>query len=60
MRAEMRYEVTVWNQSNGDVEAYRREATEEELAQLQEWYEDEPFCEVVIDNEWEAEVDGED
>ena len=60
MKTEWRYEITVWNQSNGDVVAYRRDATEEELEQMQEWYEDEPFHEVVIDNEWEVEINDED
>lgn len=53
------YEVTVWNQTNGDIEKYVRDATEEELNELYDYYEDEPYCEVVIDREWE-EVENDD
>ena len=57
MPSERRYEITVWNQTNGDVERYVREATEAEFAEIRQWYEDEPYCEVVIDSEWEVEAD---
>lgn len=52
------YEVSVWNNTNGDIEKYVSEATEEELAEIQEYFEDEPWCQVVIDREWEEEDDG--
>lgn len=52
------YEVTVWNQSNGDIEKYLSDATEEEVNELRDFYEDEPWCEVVIDREWEEIDDG--
>lgn len=53
------YEVTVWNQTNGNVEKYISEATEEELQECRDYFEDEPWCEVVIDREWEAPLDDE-
>lgn len=54
-KTEMHYEVTVWNQTNGDIERKVWDATEEELEELREWYEDEPWLEIVIDREWEVE-----
>lgn len=58
-RTEWRYEVTVWNQTNGDVEKYERDCSEERLKEIQDWYEDEPWMDVVIDREWEETVDDE-
>lgn len=52
-KTEVHFEVTVWNQTNGDIEDHIKDATEEELSELREWYEDEPWCVVVIDREWE-------
>lgn len=49
------YEVTVYNITNGDVEQYLPEATQEELDSLRDWYEDEPWFEIIIDREWEEE-----
>lgn len=47
------YEITVFNQLNGDIERYLRDATQEELDELIEWFAEEPWCEVVIDHQWE-------
>ena len=47
------YEITVWNLTNGDIEKKLRDATEEQLAELRDQLEDEPWCEVVIDRSWE-------
>ena len=47
------YEVTVWNQSNGDIMRYVSDATEAELDELRNYYDDEPWAAVVIDREWE-------
>lgn len=55
--ASPRYEITVWNNATGDVVKYARGATEAELADIEEYYGDEPGHEVVIDNEWEEEDD---
>jgi hypothetical protein len=54
---EWHYEVTVWNQTNGNVEKYLSDATEEELEECRSYFEDEPWCEVVIDRSWEEEAD---
>lgn len=55
-RMETRYEVTVWNNTNGDIEKYIAEATEEQLQECRDWFADEPWLEVVIDREWEEDV----
>jgi len=54
---EWRYEVTVWNQSNGDIEKYISNATEEELEECRAYFEEEPWCEVVIDRAWQEDVE---
>lgn len=51
---KLHFEVTVWNQTNGDIEAKLWDASEEELDALRERFEDQPWCEVVIDREWES------
>lgn len=48
------YEVTVWNQTNGDVVRKVWQATESELDELRAWHADEPWLDIVIDREWEA------
>lgn len=53
-KPEMHYEVTVWNQTNGNVERKLWDATEEDLEAVHDEFEDEPWCEVVIDREWEV------
>lgn len=57
MPTETRYEITVWNLIDGDIAAYRREATEEELADIETWYGGDAIHDIVIDNEWEVEVE---
>ena len=52
-KTEWHYEVTVWNQTNGDVERKCWDITENELDELRDQYEDEPWLDVVIDREWE-------
>lgn len=52
-KTEWHYEVTVWNQTNGDIEKYCSDITEQELTDLRDYYEDEPWLDVVIDREWE-------
>lgn len=52
-KLEWHYEVTVWNQTNGDVERKCWDITENELDELRDQYEDEPGLDVVIDREWE-------
>ena len=52
-KTEWHYEVTVWNQTNGDVERKFWDITENELDELRDQYEDEPWLDVVIDREWE-------
>lgn len=59
MKTETRYEITVWNQTNGDVEKFVRSATQAELEEIEDRYGDDPIFEVVIDSEWEAEIDDE-
>lgn len=59
-RTEWRYEVTVWNNINGDVEKYERDCSEERLQELRDWYAYEPWLEVVIDRSWEEALDEED
>lgn len=54
-----RYEVSVWNLVDGDHVKKLWEATEAELDALREWYEDEPFYQVVVDREWGVEEDDE-
>lgn len=53
-RVSTHYEVTVWNVTNGDIAKYMRDATEDELAEIEDWYSDESEFEVVIDREWEV------
>lgn len=57
MPTETRYEITVWNQTTGDVEKYLADATEGELQECRDYFADEPWCEVVIDRHWEVETD---
>ena len=57
MPTETRYEITVWDLIEGEVVAYRSDATEEELADLETWYGGDTIHDVVIDNEWEVEVE---
>lgn len=52
-----RYEVTVWNTIEGDIVKKLWEATEDELGEIEDWYADEPFHEVVIDREWGVDDD---
>lgn len=52
-KTEWHFAVTVWNQTNGDIEEHRSDITEQELTDLREWYADEPWLAVVIDREWE-------
>jgi hypothetical protein len=42
------YEVTVWNLTNGDIEKYVDAATEAELKDIEENY-DEPFYDIQIE-----------
>jgi hypothetical protein len=56
-KMEWHYEVTVFNQSNGDIEKYISNATEEELQECRDYFSDEPWCEVVIDRSWEEEAE---
>ncbi len=56
-KTEWHYEVTVWNQTNGDIEKYISDATEDELQECRDYFENEPWCEVVIDREWEEAVE---
>lgn len=53
----IRYEVSVWNIVEGDHVKKLWEATEKELDDLREWYDDDPFYQVVVDREWEVEDD---
>lgn len=48
-----RYEVTVWNNTNGDIEKYFSDVSDDELEDIRESYSDEPWLEVVIDKEWD-------
>lgn len=50
-----RYEISVWNIVNGDHVKKLWEATEKELQEIEDWYGDEPFYQIVIDREWEEE-----
>lgn len=54
--AEPRYEISVWNIVEGDLVKKLWEATEAELAEIEERYRDEPFYEVVIDRDWEEDA----
>jgi hypothetical protein len=56
----MRYEISVWDNTRGDVVKYVRDASEAELEALQDAYADEPGHDVVIDDEWEADDDEDD
>ena len=56
---EPRYEISVWNNTNGDHVRKLWEATEADYQALLEQYEDEPFFEVVIDRQWEVRADDE-
>lgn len=53
-KVRMHYEVTVWNTSNGDIEKYMSDATEDELQSCIDYYWDEPMYEVLIDDQWEV------
>lgn len=48
-----RYEISVWDNVNGDVVKYVRKADEEELSELEDWYNDDGVHQVVIDREWD-------
>lgn len=54
-KMEVRYEISVWNITNGDLVRKLWEATEADRGQIEEQYDDEPFYEIVIDREWEEE-----
>lgn len=43
------YDVTVWNTMNGDIVKKLWSASQAELDELQEQFEDEPFCDVQIE-----------
>jgi hypothetical protein len=49
-----RYSVTVWNNTNGDIVKYHHEISEDELEELEKFYADEPWLEVVVDDRWEV------
>lgn len=51
----MHYEISVWNNVEGDLVKKVWDGTEEELREIEEYYEDEPFYQVIIDREWEEE-----
>jgi hypothetical protein len=55
--AEPRYEISVWNNVEGDVVQKLWDASQDDYDALLEQYEDEPFYEVVIDREWEVDAD---
>jgi hypothetical protein len=55
--AEPRFEISVWNNVEGDVVKKLWDACQDDYDALLEQYEDEPFYEVVIDREWEADDD---
>ena len=42
------YEVTVWDTTNGDIVKKLWEATEAEVAEVEEYFANEPFREVVV------------
>jgi hypothetical protein len=52
--AEPRFEISVWNNVEGDVIKKLWDASQDDYDALLEQYEDEPFYEVVIDREWEV------
>lgn len=54
---EPRYEITVWDTRDGDIVKKAWEATPVELDAIEEQY-DEPWHDIVIDREWEADSDG--
>lgn len=47
-----RYAVMVWNTTNGDIEKYFSDVSDDELDGIRESYSDEPWLEVVIEKEW--------
>lgn len=51
------YEITVWDIFEGDVLKKCWEADEDELSEIEEQYSDEPGVQVVIDREWEEDID---
>lgn len=51
------YEISVWNNVEGDLVKKLWDASQAELDHLEEYYADEPFYQVVIDREWEEEDD---
>jgi len=55
-----RFEISVWNNSNGDLVRKTWDATEADLDEIEEFYLDEPFMVIVIDREWEAAGDDDD
>lgn len=59
-RTKSRFELSVWDNINGDVVKKLWDASEEEYDALVEQYEDEPGHEVVIDREWDADETEED
>lgn len=51
------YEISVWNNVEGDLVKKLWDASQAELDELEEKYRDEPFYQIVIDREWEEEDD---
>lgn len=49
------YEISVWNVVEGDIVKKVWDGTEEELGEIEEQYDDEPFYQIIIDREWEEE-----
>jgi hypothetical protein len=56
-KTETRYEISVWNISEGDLIRKFWNATEDYLADIEEQYSDEPSYSIVIDREWEEEIE---
>jgi hypothetical protein len=58
-KTETRYEITVWNTFTGDIERKWWRGTAEDLDEAEMGYLDKPWFEVIVDREWEAEVEEE-
>lgn len=58
-KTETRLEISVWNIVEGDHVKKLWDASWADYDALVEQYEDEPFYDVVIDREWEEEVEDE-
>ncbi|GGB34525.1 hypothetical protein GCM10011316_03240 [Roseibium aquae] len=48
---ERRFDVSVWNTTSGDIIRCERDLTPDELAEIEVEFNDEPFADVVIDEE---------